>query len=78
VLVTTQNEKHTPKIIDFGVAKATSQRLTGRTVFTELGQLITPGTGTSIDATLRGWDHFTGRSPGSRLWPRSRLAPWAQ
>ena len=28
-----------PKIIDFGVAKATSQRLTERTVFTELGQL---------------------------------------
>ena len=37
VLVTTQDEKHTPKIIDFGVAKATSQRLTERTVFTELG-----------------------------------------
>jgi len=40
VLVTTQDEKHRPKIIDFGVAKATSQRLTERTVFTELGQLI--------------------------------------
>jgi serine/threonine protein kinase len=40
VLVTTQDEKHTPKIIDFGVAKATSQRLTERTVFTELGHLI--------------------------------------
>jgi len=40
VLVTTQDEKHTPKIIDFGVAKATSQRLTERAVFTEFGQLI--------------------------------------
>jgi serine/threonine protein kinase/tetratricopeptide (TPR) repeat protein len=40
VLVTTQDGKHTPKIIDFGVAKAISQRLTERTVFTELGQLI--------------------------------------
>jgi eukaryotic-like serine/threonine-protein kinase len=40
VLVTTQDEKHLAKIIDFGVAKATSQRLTERTVFTELGQLI--------------------------------------
>ncbi|MGE0813454.1 MAG: tetratricopeptide repeat protein [Vicinamibacterales bacterium] len=40
VLVTTQDDRHTPKIIDFGVAKATSQRLTERTVFTELGQLI--------------------------------------
>ncbi len=40
VLVATQDEKRTPKIIDFGVAKATSQRLTERSVFTELGQLI--------------------------------------
>ncbi len=40
VLVTTQDGRPTPKIIDFGVAKATSQRLTERTVFTELGQLI--------------------------------------
>ena len=40
VLVTTQDERHTPKIIDFGVAKATSQRLTEHTVFTELGQLV--------------------------------------
>ena len=40
VLVTSQDEKHVPKIIDFGVAKATSQRLTERTVFTELGQMI--------------------------------------
>ena len=31
VLVTTQDEKPTPKIIDFGVAKATSQRLTEHT-----------------------------------------------
>jgi serine/threonine protein kinase/tetratricopeptide (TPR) repeat protein len=29
-----------PKIIDFGVAKATQQRLTERTIFTELGMLI--------------------------------------
>ena len=29
-----------PKIIDFGVAKATTQRLTEKTMFTELGQLI--------------------------------------
>jgi eukaryotic-like serine/threonine-protein kinase len=40
VLVTAQDDTHTAKIIDFGVAKATSQRLTERTVFTELGQLI--------------------------------------
>ncbi len=40
VLVTLQDGKPVPKIIDFGVAKATTQRLTERTVFTELGQWI--------------------------------------
>ncbi len=29
-----------PKIIDFGVAKATAQRLTEKTMFTEYGQVI--------------------------------------
>lgn len=40
VLVAVQDDKPVPKIIDFGVAKATSQRLTELTVATELGQLI--------------------------------------
>jgi tetratricopeptide (TPR) repeat protein len=40
VLVTIQDERPVPKIIDFGVAKATAQRLTERTLFTELGVLI--------------------------------------
>jgi len=40
VLVTVQDGKPAPKIIDFGVAKATAQRLTERTLFTELGQWI--------------------------------------
>jgi serine/threonine protein kinase len=40
VLVTVQNGRRVAKIIDFGVAKATAQRLTERTLFTELGQLI--------------------------------------
>jgi serine/threonine protein kinase len=44
VLVTIQDNKHLPKVIDFGVAKATQHRLAGRTSFTEHGQLIgTPG-----------------------------------
>jgi serine/threonine protein kinase/tetratricopeptide (TPR) repeat protein len=44
VLVTVQDEKPVPKVIDFGVAKATQHRLTERTLFTEQGQLIgTPG-----------------------------------
>ncbi len=40
ILVQTEGEQRIPKIIDFGVAKATAQRLTERTLFTELGQMI--------------------------------------
>ena len=40
VLVAEYDGKPVPKIIDFGVAKATAQRLTERTMFTEYGQLI--------------------------------------
>ena len=41
VLVSTiEGNKPSPKIIDFGIAKATSARLTERTVFTEFRQMI--------------------------------------
>jgi len=40
ILVTLIDGNPVPKIIDFGVAKATSQRLTENTIFTELGQLV--------------------------------------
>ena len=40
VLVTIQDDHPLPKIIDFGVAKATAHHLTERTLFTELGVLI--------------------------------------
>jgi serine/threonine protein kinase len=40
VLVAEYDGKPIPKVIDFGVAKATPQRLTERTMFTEYGQLI--------------------------------------
>ena len=40
VLVSSQDGDPVPKVIDFGVAKAISQRLTERTMFTEQGQLI--------------------------------------
>jgi eukaryotic-like serine/threonine-protein kinase len=40
VLVSTQDDERVPKIIDFGVAKATSQRLTEQTAYTEFGQII--------------------------------------
>jgi eukaryotic-like serine/threonine-protein kinase len=40
VLVTLQDGVPVVKVIDFGVAKATVQRLTDRTLFTALGQMI--------------------------------------
>jgi len=40
VLVTMQEGKAVPKIIDFGVAKATAHRLTEESLFTEMGVLI--------------------------------------
>jgi len=40
ILVYSETDKAIPKIIDFGVAKAISQPLTGRTLYTEAGQFI--------------------------------------
>jgi len=40
ILVSIEGEKAVPKIIDFGVAKALTQPLTERTLFTKQGQLI--------------------------------------
>ena len=40
ILVSTEDDKATPKIIDFGVAKAVAQRLTERTLATEGSQLL--------------------------------------
>jgi WD40 repeat protein/serine/threonine protein kinase len=40
ILVVAEDQKMIPKVIDFGVAKAVSQPLTERTLFTEQGQFI--------------------------------------
>jgi len=40
VLVCLYDGKPVPKVIDFGVAKATGQKLTERTMFTEIGQVV--------------------------------------
>ena len=40
VLVTEQDDRPVPKVIDFGVAKATQVRLTEKTLFTRFGQWI--------------------------------------
>jgi non-specific serine/threonine protein kinase/serine/threonine-protein kinase len=55
VLVTVTDGEATPKIIDFGVAKATAHRLTEKTVYTELGVLIgTPAYMSPEQADLTG------------------------
>ncbi|MDD1743561.1 MAG: serine/threonine protein kinase, partial [Methanomassiliicoccales archaeon] len=40
ILVSTPDESPVAKIIDFGVAKATNQRLTEKTLYTEVGRVI--------------------------------------
>lgn len=40
VLVAEYDDEAIPKVIDFGVAKATTQKLTDRTMFTEFGQIV--------------------------------------
>ena len=40
VLVAEYDDRAVPKVIDFGVAKATAQKLTDRTMFTEFGQVL--------------------------------------
>ncbi len=40
VMITLVDGKATPKVIDFGVAKATDQRLTERTLFTQYGAVV--------------------------------------
>jgi serine/threonine protein kinase/tetratricopeptide (TPR) repeat protein len=57
VLVTEVDGKPLPKIIDFGIAKATAQRLTEMTMFTEMGQIIgTPEYMSPEQADLSGED----------------------
>src|SRR5207253_4496012 len=40
IMVTLCDGKPVPKVIDFGVAKATDQRLTERTMFTQFGHMV--------------------------------------
>ena len=40
ILVAEYDQQAVPKVIDFGVAKATSQQLTEKTLFTQFGQII--------------------------------------
>jgi serine/threonine protein kinase/formylglycine-generating enzyme required for sulfatase activity len=57
VLVTTESGQPMPKVIDFGVAKATQQRLTEHTLHTHQGQVVgTPAYMSPEQADLRGED----------------------
>jgi len=57
VLVSVKDDKPVPKVIDFGVAKAISQPLTDRTLFTEQDQFIgTPEYMSPEQAALTGQD----------------------
>jgi serine/threonine protein kinase/Tol biopolymer transport system component len=57
VLVMLQEGAPVPKVIDFGVAKAVNQRLTEKTLFTEIGMLIgTPEYMSPEQADLTGLD----------------------
>ena len=40
VMIALYDDRAVPKVIDFGVAKATSQTLTEKTMFTQLGQIV--------------------------------------
>jgi eukaryotic-like serine/threonine-protein kinase len=57
ILVSEVDGKPLPRIIDFGVAKATSQRLTADTMFTRVGDIVgTPGYMSPEQADLTGVD----------------------
>ena len=40
ILVAQYDDRPVPKVIDFGVAKATHQKLTDKTLYTQLGQIV--------------------------------------
>jgi serine/threonine protein kinase len=57
VLVTLHDGKPVPKVIDFGIAKATSHRLTEKTIFTEFRQIVgTPQYMSPEQAEMSGLD----------------------
>jgi len=57
IIVTMHDGEPVPKVIDFGIAKATNQRLTEKTLFTRHAQIIgTPAYMSPEQAELSDWD----------------------
>ena len=57
IMVTMHDDKAVPKVIDFGIAKATNQRLTEKTLFTRYAQMIgTPAYMSPEQAQMSGLD----------------------
>jgi tetratricopeptide (TPR) repeat protein len=57
VLVTMHDDRPVPKVIDFGIAKATNRELTDKTLFTEFRQFVgTPEFMSPEQATMSGLD----------------------
>ena len=57
VMVTLHDGKPVPKVIDFGIAKATNQRLTEKTLFTRYGHMVgTPAYMSPEQAEMSGLD----------------------
>jgi serine/threonine protein kinase/Tol biopolymer transport system component len=57
IMVTMHDDRAVPKVIDFGIAKATNQRLTEKTLFTRYAQMIgTPAYMSPEQAQMSGLD----------------------
>ena len=91
ILVTVQDGGPVPKVIDFGIAKATRQRLTEKTIFTHLGLLIGTPEYMSPEQAETGSDRYRRartdiyslgcsalRAPGQRTAVRSDGVPAAR
>ena len=66
ILVALYDGQPVPKVIDFGVAKATSQKLTEKTMFTQYGQVV--GTLEYMSPEQANLNQFGHRQPASDIY----------
>ena len=74
ILVTVKDDRPVPKVIDFGVAKATQARLTEKTMFTQFQQLV--GTPAYMSPEQAGLGSLDVDSRPASLRRRSRPPRW--